>query len=157
MIVARTSKFKTRFQRRTITQRTAVYILLVTFQSCLWRPSPGSRHFGAMGGVLGGVLQPVLGRHAKWEPEGEVNKVAGARVAHVPRGAFFFFKHGEEAYLIDLKVVDLTAKTNRWDRSSSRLGSDWCEESALKNAHAMKLSNYGKPLCLTEFGVGLIG
>jgi len=63
-----------------------------------------------------------------------VARAAGVRVAHVPRG-YFIFEDGGEAYLIDLTVVDSTAKTYRWDRSSWRIGSDWCEESALKAAH----------------------
>jgi len=85
-----------------------------------------------------------------------VARAAGVRVAHVPRGDFFF-EDGGEAYLIDLTVVDSTAKTYRWDRSSWRIGSDWCEESALKAAHATKLCSYGKPARLSELGVRIGG
>ena len=65
----------------------------------------------------------------------------------------FFFEDGGEVYLIDLTVVDSIAKTYRWDRSSWGIGSDWCEESALKANHATKLCSYGKLARLSELGV----
>lgn len=107
-------------------------------------------------GVLEQIIRSAVGRRPIREPEGQVARVQGVSAAQVPRGDLFFEYEGE-AFLIDVTVVDSTAKTYRWDRSSWRLGSDWHEESALKAAHASKLCSYGKPAPLATFGVRMGG
>ena len=112
---------------------------------------PGRRHFRVLN-VLERVVQEATGRRPIREPEGQVARLPGRRGPHVPRGDLFF-EHEGSAYLIDVTVVDSTAATYRWDRSSWRIGSDWQEGSALRAAHATKLASYGRPVDLGALGV----